>query len=176
MQIGPTFVAELEAAGLAGLPFSWRSDGVITGREALSPEQNAVLDAVIAAHDPLAGLIAEKSAAIQVEFNRRATENIAYTVDGQELIWDADATAIENISGVVLLIASGVPIPNPRSWTPVGSFTPVDITHAELIGLGAAIAARKDALFVVKKAKQAEVAALGDANAVAAYDVMADWP
>ena len=52
-QLGPTFGDEITAAGLAGLPFSWgATDDTITGRENLSPEQNATLDEVIAAHDP----------------------------------------------------------------------------------------------------------------------------
>jgi len=49
--IGPSFGEEIATAGLAGLPFSWGTDGVY-GRENLTPEQNAALDAVIAAHDP----------------------------------------------------------------------------------------------------------------------------
>ncbi len=48
--IGPTFGDELAAAGLSGLPFAWGDEGVISGRERLTPEQNAALDAVLAAH------------------------------------------------------------------------------------------------------------------------------
>jgi hypothetical protein len=50
--LGPTFGAEVIAAGLGGLPFAWGTDGGISGRESLTPAQNATLDAVIAAHDP----------------------------------------------------------------------------------------------------------------------------
>lgn len=50
--IGPTFSDELAAAGLVGLPFVWGDDGSFSGRENLTPAQNAALDAVIAAHDP----------------------------------------------------------------------------------------------------------------------------
>jgi hypothetical protein len=89
--------------------------------------------------------------------------------------WHADQEAVGNISGVVLMIAAGVPVPNPRPWTPLGSLTPVSLTHAELVGLGAAIAARKDALFVVKKAKQAEVAALSSVSALLSYNATAGW-
>lgn len=49
---GPRFGEELEDAGLPGLPFVWGDDGQMTGRENLTAEQNARLDAVIAAHDP----------------------------------------------------------------------------------------------------------------------------
>lgn len=50
--IGPNFGNEVIAAGLGGLPFTWGSDGSIGNRQALTPEQNTALDAVIAAHDP----------------------------------------------------------------------------------------------------------------------------
>ncbi len=47
-----TFTEEVRQAGLIGLPFAWGEDGQISGRENLTAEQNATLDAVIAAHDP----------------------------------------------------------------------------------------------------------------------------
>ena len=51
-QFGPHFAAELRDAGLAGLPIAWTPAGEVTGRDALSPEQDAELQAVIDAHDP----------------------------------------------------------------------------------------------------------------------------
>jgi hypothetical protein len=52
-QLGPTFGSETVASGLGGLPFTWgTTDDSIAGRENLTPEQNAMLDEVIAAHDP----------------------------------------------------------------------------------------------------------------------------
>jgi hypothetical protein len=57
--LAPSFGGELTAAGLGGLPLIWGSDGKISGRDNLSAEQNAALDAVIAAHDPVrSGLVA----------------------------------------------------------------------------------------------------------------------
>lgn len=120
--------------------------------------------------------IAAKDAAIEAEFKARAAATILHTVGGVEHPWHADGEAVTNIMGVVVMINSGVPVPNPRPWTPVGSHTSVDITHAELIGLGAAIAARKDILHAAKKAKQAAVAALTTIEDVAAYDAAAGWP
>jgi len=49
---GPNFAGELVAAGLINLPLSWTPDGQIFARENLTTEQNRILDAVIAAHDP----------------------------------------------------------------------------------------------------------------------------
>ena len=107
---------------------------------------------------------------IEIEFHKRASEPIAHVVSGVSYEWHADNDALQNIMGIVLLINSGVPVPDPRPWTPKGAWTPVSITHAELIGLGAAIAASKDALFIAKKAKQAEIADLDTVEAVEAFD------
>lgn len=163
-----------DADGVIGggdMPWPW-GDAIIAACDALLTAQAAR----IAPDAPtLSELIAAKDAAIEAEFQARTSAPIAHTVGGVSYDFHADAEAIINISGVVLLIASGVSVPNPRSWTPVGTFTPIDITHAELIGLGAAIAARKDALFAIKKLKQAAVAAMTDAGDVAAYDAAAGW-
>lgn len=51
-KIGPNFSFELRAAGLIDPPISWGADGSIEGRERLSSDEEATLDAVIAAHDP----------------------------------------------------------------------------------------------------------------------------
>jgi hypothetical protein len=53
MTIGPTFGDEVAAAGLSGLPFSWNANGV-QGIENLTTQQQAALNAVISAHNPLA--------------------------------------------------------------------------------------------------------------------------
>lgn len=53
-RIGPSFVSELAAAGLIGLPFSWQPDGVVIYGDDLTAEQRDALDAVVAAHDPAA--------------------------------------------------------------------------------------------------------------------------
>jgi hypothetical protein len=50
-QIGPTFGAELAAAGLAGLPFAWNAAGEFTYDPAITPEQQTAIEAVLAAHD-----------------------------------------------------------------------------------------------------------------------------
>jgi hypothetical protein len=50
---GVTLGPEIIAAGIGGLNFSWEPDtGRMVGRENLTDEQNATLEAVIAAHDP----------------------------------------------------------------------------------------------------------------------------
>jgi hypothetical protein len=50
--IGPSFSAELKAAGLLNLAFSWGEDGAISFGEEMTPQQIAGVQAVYAAHDP----------------------------------------------------------------------------------------------------------------------------
>jgi hypothetical protein len=50
---GPTLGIELSEAGLGKLPISWTPYEMF-GREALTPQQNTDLDAVLAVHDPTA--------------------------------------------------------------------------------------------------------------------------
>ena len=50
--IGPTFGAELDAAGLLGLPFSWGDDGSFQFDASLTAKQVRAVQAVYDAHDP----------------------------------------------------------------------------------------------------------------------------
>lgn len=43
--------AELQAAGVAGLPFSWSESGEINFSNAITPEQRVTIEAVFSAHD-----------------------------------------------------------------------------------------------------------------------------
>lgn len=54
MKYGTNFSAELIAAGVGGLPFTWDADGVIRFDDSITPEQRATIQAVADAHDPLA--------------------------------------------------------------------------------------------------------------------------
>lgn len=119
----------------------------------------------------------EKVDAVSQEFAARVAVPIDFTVaDGGEKSWDADDEAVTNISGIVLLILCGASIPSPRPWTAHNELVPTNVTHAELIGLGGAIATRKDALFAIKKMKQGEIMDLTDPLDIVAYDPSAGWP
>lgn len=82
--IGPTFGAELEAAGLAGLPISWGADGDVQGLGSLSDEQRAGVEAVLASHDaarvPLLALKAEAGAVIAAVISTTAQLNLSATM------------------------------------------------------------------------------------------------
>jgi len=96
-------------------------------------------------------------------------------VEAYGYAWHADDDAVQNIQGIATLILAGIPMDNPRPWTPMGTLTPVEMTHAQIIGLGAVIAQRKDALFIVKKAKEAALAAFTDPAEIAAFDIGTGW-
>lgn len=50
--IGPTFSAELEAAGVLTLPFSWNADGDINFSPSMTNDQIAAVQSVYETHDP----------------------------------------------------------------------------------------------------------------------------
>lgn len=52
--IGPTFGAELVAAGLGGLQISWGADGRIDYGASITPAQRIAIEAVLTAHNPAA--------------------------------------------------------------------------------------------------------------------------
>jgi hypothetical protein len=56
-QIGSTFSAELKAAGLSCLPFSWGTDGAIQFGDTMTQAQKDAVQAVYDAHDPTATVV-----------------------------------------------------------------------------------------------------------------------
>lgn len=128
--------------------------------------------------DEIAAMKAAKDAAIEAEFHRLYNLPITYSVGEAEYIFHANEQARENITGVLMAYREAadlsIPLPDPRTWVPMDS-GPISITRAQLAGLGIAIAARKDILFGIKKAKQVAVAALTDPVAIDAVDPLAGW-
>lgn len=125
--------------------------------------------------DEIDAMIASVDARIEREFERRWTAPIAHTVNGVEYTWHADRDAVTNIMGVMLSAqAAGIGLDAARTWTPVGFDVGVQVTFADVIALGLAIAQRKDALFAIKKAKQAQLKTMSPAE-IAACDVTGGW-
>lgn len=120
-------------------------------------------------------MIAMVDAKIEREFERRWTAPIAHTINDVEYMWHADRDAVTNITGVMLSAqAVGIGLNTARTWTPVGSNVGVQVTIADVIALGLAIAQRKDTLFAIKKARQEELKTMAPAEIVA-YDVTVGW-
>jgi hypothetical protein len=62
--VGPTFAAELKAAGLLGVALSWNETGVRYNKT-ITPTQRAAVEAVLQAHDPMVPGINRKAARAQ---------------------------------------------------------------------------------------------------------------
>ena len=86
----PKFTEEARVAGLVGLPCAWGEDGEISGRENLTPEQNAALDALIAAHDPQA----VRTSQVDAERDRRLAR---FPFGGR--VYDFGSESQTNIAG-----------------------------------------------------------------------------
>jgi hypothetical protein len=129
--------------------------------------------------EEIAAMASAKCDQIEREFQRLSQLPISFEVGGHAYMWDADQEAIRNITGCLQAYVEGaaiaVTLSDPRSWTPVDSFSPVSISRNELRGLGLTIAGRKDALFVKKKIKEAAVTAMTAASDIIAYDVTTGW-
>jgi hypothetical protein len=65
--LGPTFAAELQAAGLGSVVTAWDSDGTIHNRASLTPAQETTLEAVIAAHNPAKAGVPQSISSVQAK-------------------------------------------------------------------------------------------------------------
>lgn len=120
-------------------------------------------------------MVASVDARLEKEFERRWTAPIAHTINGVEYMWHADRDAVTNIMGVMMSAqAAGIGTGTARTWTPIGSNVGVQVTIADVIALGLAIAQRKDALFATKKLRQAALKTMSPSD-LAVYDVGAGW-
>lgn len=125
--------------------------------------------------DEIAELINQKRAEIAGEFERRWTAPIEVAVSGVSYLWDADTDSITNIMGVILSAqVMGVPESQTRTWTPSVSDTPVELTIGDVAALGVAIAQRKDALFAIKKMRQAQVSQMTSPQEIHDYPIWSD--
>ena len=89
-------------------------------------------------------------------------------------MFDADATAIRNISGWQTQIAAGVTLPPGFVWRDADNIDhPADADFIN--GLGAAITLRGSLLYQAAWAHKANIDALPD-HVVEMYDVTASWP
>lgn len=168
-KIGTSFAAELAAAGLDGLPFSWGADGALTFDPALSEPQRAAIQAVYDAHVAPSDAAAARSAVwerIKAARDRR-TQAGGYKVGTK---WfHSDTFSRTQQIGLVMLGAS---IPPGLQWkTMDGSFVEMTPTLAQQVF--AAAAAQDTATFAAGEAHKAAMEAAADP---AAYDFSAGWP
>lgn len=177
---GPHFGSELTAAGLTRLPIAWTPTGEITGRDALSPAQDAALQAVIDAHEPdgpgaLAALRAD--AIDQIDAAAEQARLVWITGGaGQAMVYQRKAEEAKAFEAVV----AGGGTPDPADYPILAA--EVGITAPDLPGvvttvqgLDAAWAQVAAAIEVLRLGAKATVAAAETAEAIQAATEIT-WP
>lgn len=141
----------LDLAGLVGSAIVLDPAGrVVSGRESLTPEQNAALDAAIAAYDPLDEVIAAKSVAIQAEKCR--VRDAGFLVGG--IRFDSDQAARTSYLELADMLAADASYVTPWKASP-GAW--VDMNAALYAKVKAAGAAHISSCFAWQGARDAEL-------------------
>lgn len=131
--------------------------------------------------EPLADVLERVDSRINQERARLHAQPVWY----DDVLFDADSDARENISGTIGRLMRGDGLPgnwvgwrandNSMHWVALGA----EDVLLHLRGLSTAIEDRKQALFItawVKKQQTAALAAAEDRAGLLAYDVTAGWP
>lgn len=106
---------------------------------------------------------------------RVESRSVSVSTSAGTHVYGLDPVSQENVKAVLLGVALSV-TPNPRPWTPRGETTPVQLTHADLTAVGAAMMAAVDAEMQAYLGHKAAILQCADSAAVAAYDVTSGWP
>jgi hypothetical protein len=101
-----------------------------------------------------------------------ALENsvITVSIDGVPHNFGCDSETRDNIIGINVAIAVGLPIPNPRSWMPKGEIEPIAVSHLELAQIGGAILAKKDELIATYFSHKAAIMNETNVEMLLSYD------
>jgi hypothetical protein len=100
---------------------------------------------------------------------------VPVTISGQSYDFGCDREARENIMGILQAITIGIPVDNPKYWSPRNAVTPVLCTHDELKTIGGSILAKKDAQMQVYFMHRAFLMSYDTLNEVDAYDFTGGW-
>jgi hypothetical protein len=128
-KIGHTFGEEV-AAALGDVPISWTPDGDFYGRENLTDTQNATLDSVIIAHDPMASETKNKAYLDQRKLHAEtaAVQNLVdqlQTMTPDQINSWIDGCSMQELQAVVAnilkLLAARLPPAQPSPYPPLAS-------------------------------------------------------
>lgn len=162
--VGARSIAGVEMLGEGEFAVDeWSSDLVLAedGISLRAPSEDEEIIAAKAERIAQAWDIAER----RIEGGSVAVETSAGTH-----LYGTDRTSRDNIQGVLLGIQFGV-TPSPRPWTPKGEVSPISLSHADLIAVGAAMMGHVDTevqTYLAHKFAISELTSLAD---VANYDV-----
>lgn len=135
--IGPSFVAELQAAGLLGLPFSWSDDGEFIFGSGITPLNIEAVQAVYESHDPKAPAPPPVPEVVSRFQGREAMQRTAH----------GDGTLFE--AAEVLLADPSTPAMYRRAWDDLQEFRRDSEMLAVISGMLGLTAAQVDALFIL---------------------------
>ena len=162
--IGPNFSNELAASGLAGLQFSWGSDGVIEFGPDVTDAQKTAINAVYAAHDPAkpdpnAELATRLAAGIVVTSAATPALNGTYGIDAESQRF---------ISGTAAGIAARNRLPGGQATFGYGDLqgNDHDFTQADFLNFADAVEDYVLALYATCKALLAGQVATWPSNAI----------
>lgn len=104
-------------------------------------------------------------------------ENYEVMVDigGTNYNFGCDEETRENITGINVAIARGLPIPNPRQWTPRNSL-PINVSHNDLALIGETIMAQKDLFIYAYFTHKFAVNVLDTIEQIQLYNYKTGWP
>ena len=96
--------------------------------------------------------------------------NVTSTLSGVTYPFGTDRTTRENIQGTILGIVSGLPVPNPMTWTPKGYVEPVELSHTDLITIGGTILNKVNAYYEVYFMHKANILMSSNLEYINSYD------
>jgi hypothetical protein len=106
--LGPTFGDAITAAGLAGLPFSWETDGTLTFHPDMTPDQIAAVEAVYSGYDPNAPPTVQQQAQALLEQPVTVVSTSLPALNG---IYPIDDATRGEINGIASAINAGLGLP-----------------------------------------------------------------
>lgn len=159
--IGPSFAAEIEAAGLMGLPFAWSSEGVTYGAD-LTTQQRAAIEAVVAAHNPT---IVGKPALVAYAADKRWQTEVGGIVIGGVPVSTDDRSKI-------MIMGARVAAAADAGWATVwhgadGQTYPLNAT--QMVAISNAVEAHVNATFATFASVKADIDE-GDITTLAEID------
>lgn len=92
--------------------------------------------------------------------------------------FECNQDTIENINSINTMISRNLPVPNPRSYTPKGETSPVNLTHDDFGLIGLELAMNKDKYFQAYATHKTIITNLTQENfqTLISYDVTKNWP
>jgi hypothetical protein len=96
--------------------------------------------------------------------------SVSVEISGNTHQFGTDRETRDNLVAVNSAISRGIPVDNPRYWTPKSSPTPIQVTHDDLATIGGAVMNKKDSMIQTYMFHKNMIAAQNSANSAYYYD------